>query len=195
MTTQMKAVYIYGSTGTIAKKVNDITEFYHTDHLGSTRLKTSGNGVTITEIQYKPFGEQIDTIEEKYTFNGKELEDTGLYYYGARYYHPETGRFLTRDPLQGERKAPQTLNRYVYCLDNPLKYIDPVGTDPQDTVEEIFDRLLDIEPEEYAEVQGLIDAGINMYEYDLQNGLTKKVNPNFTENVGKMTVLFNMSRS
>jgi len=158
MTTQMEAVYIYGSTGRIAKKVNDITEFYHTDHLGSTRQTTSENGAKVTEIQYKPFGEQINATEEKYTYNGKELDDTGLYYYGARYYDPETGRFLTRDSLQGQREAPQTLNRYVYCLNNPLVYVDPTGnesepSDPQQTVEQIFQRLLKLSPEKYKELQ------------------------------------------
>ncbi|KYK29890.1 MAG: hypothetical protein AYK19_19090 [Theionarchaea archaeon DG-70-1] len=158
MTTQMKAVYIYGPTGKIAKKVNDITEHYHTDHLGSTRLTTSENGVTVTEIHYKPFGEQINATEEKYTYTGKELDDTGLYYYGARYYDPETGRFLTRDSLQGKREAPQTLNRYVYCLNNPLVYVDPTGnesepSDPQQMVEQIFQRLLKLSPEKYKELQ------------------------------------------
>ncbi|MBU7018120.1 MAG: hypothetical protein HXS44_11480 [Theionarchaea archaeon] len=153
MTTQMDAVYIYGPTGRIAKKVNDITEFYHTDHLGSTRLTTSETGSKVTEVQYKPFGEQISTTDERYTYNGKELDSTGLYYYGARYYDPEIGRFLTRDPLQGDKTVPQTLNKYVYCLNNPLRYIDPTGTDAEETVEEIFQRLLAISPEEYQELE------------------------------------------
>jgi RHS repeat-associated protein len=71
------------------------------------------------------------------------LDSTGLYYYGARYYDSDIGRFITRDPLQGERELPQTLNRYAYCLNNPLKYIDPTGNqsdDPQDLVEEVFQR-------------------------------------------------------
>ena len=156
--TQMDAVYIHGPAGRIAKKVNDITEYYHTDHLGSTRLTTSENGVIVTEVQYKPFGEQVNATEEQYTFTGKELDDTGFYYYGARYYDPETGRFLTRDPLQGERGAPQTLNRYVYCLNNPLKYIDPAGTDPKETVEEIFQRMQNVDPATYAELQKQVDS-------------------------------------
>jgi RHS repeat-associated protein len=85
------------------------------------------------------------------------LDDSGLYYYEARYYDPEIGRFISRDPLQGETDSPQTLNRYVYCLNNPLKYIDPAGTDPQETVQNIFNNLLNIDSEEYAEVQALID--------------------------------------
>ena len=65
-----------------------------------------------------------------------------------------------RDPLQGKKEAPQTLNRYVYCLNNPLKYIDPAGTEgvsAQDKVEEVFQRLQDVDPEELAEIQELLD--------------------------------------
>ncbi len=162
MTSQMDGVYVYGPTGKIAKKVNDITEYYHTDHLGSTRVTTSENGETITEIRYKPFGEQINTTEERYTYNGKELDATGLYYYGARYYDPEIGRFLARDPLQGEKEVPQTLNRYVYCLNNPLRYIDPTGNQSdefQDKVEDVFARLSNVDPEQLSEIQEQLDSG------------------------------------
>ncbi len=60
------------------EKVNDITEYYHTDHLGSTRLVTSENGATIEEIMYEPFGEQINVSEEKYIYNRKKRDETGL---------------------------------------------------------------------------------------------------------------------
>jgi RHS repeat-associated protein len=161
-TTQMEAVYVYGPTGQLAKKVNDITEYYHTDHLGSTRLVTSENGVTTEEIMYKPFGEQLNETEERYTYNGKELDETGLYYYGARYYDPMAGRFISRDPLTGRKESPQTLNRYAYCLNNPLKYADPTGTDgedPQKQVEEVFGRLENVNPNLLIEIQKLLDEG------------------------------------
>ncbi|MBU7016411.1 MAG: RHS repeat-associated core domain-containing protein [Theionarchaea archaeon] len=178
ITTQMEAIYVYGPTGKIAKKVNDITEFYHIDHLGSTRLTTSETGAPVTELEYKPFGELINPSEEKYTFNGKELDSTSLYYYGARYYDPDTGRFLTRDPLIGERDSPQTLNRYVYCLNSPLKYVDPTGLDEDEVVRSIFQRLLNLSPDllgmdldEFIEEKGsLIDALMELIEllgYDL----------------------------
>jgi len=54
-------------------------------------------------------------------------EDTGLYYYNARYYDPELGRFIQADPIVPSPDNPQTLNRYAYCGNNPLKYIDPSG--------------------------------------------------------------------
>jgi RHS repeat-associated protein len=158
-TTQMEAVYIYGPTGQLAKKVNDITEYYHTDHLGSTRLVTSENSVTTEEIMYKPFGEQLNETDERYTYNGKELDETGLYYYGARYYNPVIGRFISRDPLTGKKESPQTLNRYAYCLNNPQRYIDPAGEGIRDTVINTFKLLESLEPEDLEEVQAFLDAG------------------------------------
>lgn len=50
-----------------------------------------------------------------------------MYYFGARYYDPLTGRFTTRDTVFGSLNDPQSQNRYVYCLNNPHKYIDPDG--------------------------------------------------------------------
>lgn len=81
-------------------------------------------------IEYIPFGEVF--VEERnnswstpYKFNGKELdEETGLYYYGARYYDPRTSVWLSVDPL-----AEKFLNvsSYVYCDNNPINFIDPDG--------------------------------------------------------------------
>ena len=59
-------------------------------------------------------------------FTGKEYEgDVKLYYYGARYYDPYIGRFTSRDPAQ------QGLNWYVYANNNPLKFVDPNGLQPE----------------------------------------------------------------
>ena len=55
------------------------------------------------------------------------MDSTGLYYYGARYYDPEIGRFITADTIIQSPYDPQTFNRYTYCRNNPLKYIDPTG--------------------------------------------------------------------
>lgn len=60
-------------------------------------------------------------------FTGQRLDSTGLYYYGARYYDPAIGRFISPDPVVQDFTNPQTLNRYSYVLNNPLKYTDPSG--------------------------------------------------------------------
>ncbi|MBU7017299.1 MAG: RHS repeat-associated core domain-containing protein [Theionarchaea archaeon] len=82
----------------------------------------------VVAIVYRPFGE-VSTQEgtENYMFTGKELDETGLYYYGSRYYDPDLGRFITRDSLMGHVSTPQSLNRFAYCQNNPLKYVDPWG--------------------------------------------------------------------
>ncbi|MGD2250885.1 MAG: RHS repeat-associated core domain-containing protein [Candidatus Methanofastidiosia archaeon] len=125
--TGQEATYIQGEKGIIAKTVNGLTEYYTTDHVGSTRLITDENGTILSETEYTPFGSTDK--EGFFLYIGKEKDSTGLYYYGARYYDPDIGRFITRDPLKGKVESPQTLNRYSYCLNNPLKYVDPRGLD------------------------------------------------------------------
>jgi RHS repeat-associated protein len=61
--------------------------------------------------------------------HGQRLDATGLYYYNARYYDATIGRFISADTVIQSLFKPQTLNRYSYCLNNPLKYIDPTGHD------------------------------------------------------------------
>jgi RHS repeat-associated protein len=126
------ATHIYGPKGRLAKRttINQETNtyYYHTDHLGSTRLITDESGNVTADVTYKPFGESALTgSEDHYLFNGKQMDSTGLYYYGARYYDPVLGRFLTRDTEKRTYKISQGLNRYSYCRNNPLSYVDPDG--------------------------------------------------------------------
>lgn len=104
--------------------------YYHSDHLGSSNVITDGNGNLSQYCEYTPYGstarnEGADLVKHKFT--GKELDSTGLYYYGARYYDPEIGRFITADTIVQAPYDPQSLNRYSYCRNNPINYIDPTG--------------------------------------------------------------------
>jgi RHS repeat-associated protein len=131
-TTTGTADYIYGPTGRLAKRTTinqqSNTYYYHTDYLGSTRLVTDGNKTIVTAVTFHPFGESsTQEGSEHYLFTGKEKDVTGLYYYGARYYDPEIGRFTTRDTWPGSIQDPQSLNRHTYCYNNPLKYVDQWG--------------------------------------------------------------------
>jgi RHS repeat-associated protein len=128
------AQYIYGPPGLLAKRTTlnqeTSTYYYHTDHLGSTRLVTDSNKNIVSAMTYHPFGmSSIEEGSEDFLYNGKEKDSTGLYYYGARYYDPDIGKFITRDQQRGSINNPQSLNRYAYCVNNPLKYIDPDGHD------------------------------------------------------------------
>lgn len=74
---------------------------------------------------------QLETqndADERYKYTGqREVVSIGLYYYGARYYDPSIGRFITEDSWPGEIANPQSQNLYIYVVNNPLKYIDPTG--------------------------------------------------------------------
>ncbi len=103
-------------------------EYYHQDHLGSTRLKTDANGDAVFTRNYEPFGPDYDgTGSEEFKYTGKHEDPSGLYYFGARYYDPETGRFITEDLFHGYLTDPQSQNFYTYCRNNPLKYEDYDG--------------------------------------------------------------------
>ncbi|MEW6620620.1 MAG: RHS repeat-associated core domain-containing protein [bacterium] len=94
--------------------------YYHNDHLGSARVITDKDGKVVEQYFYYPFGGGGPVGGP--TFTGKELDDSGLFYFGARYYDPALGRFITPDPVQ----IPAD-NLYIYCANNPLTNIDPNG--------------------------------------------------------------------
>ncbi len=72
--------------------------------------------------------EHSTSNKQPYLFNGKELDfETGLYYYGARYYDPKTSIFLNVDPLVEKTGTP-----YTYTYNNPIRYIDPTGMEAED---------------------------------------------------------------
>ena len=104
--------------------------FYHTDHLGSSNVITDSTGKQIGWTEFAPYGsvsKQNGSHDPKYKFTGKELDNTGLYFYGARYMDPQLGRFITADTIVQAPYDPQSLNRYSYCRNNPINYTDPTG--------------------------------------------------------------------
>ena len=155
--------------------------YYHADHLQSAQFITNAKGEQYEHIEYTPYGELwieetapgIDKLP--FRFTGKELdEETGLYYYGARYLDPKYSRWLSGDPALGEYipKAPiddeakkhnenlpgmggvfnvVNLHVYHYAGNNPIKYIDPDGK-----WFFIDDLLVSI----FAKLEGLQDEGI-----------------------------------
>jgi RHS repeat-associated protein len=121
--------HVYANGLRIAKIVNSSTYYHHQDHLGSTRLVTTSSATDDFSSNYKPFGPQYGASGvEVFKYVG-QLHDTvtGLYPFGARFYDPNVGRFITQDPLLGHPRDPQSLNRYAYARNNPLRYVDPHG--------------------------------------------------------------------
>lgn len=106
-------------------------QFYLFDALGSVSNLTTPAGAIQARYQYDAWGHfraQAGSSWNKFTFTGHEKdEETGLYYFKARFYDPDTGRFLNQDPYLGDVNTPPSLHRYLYAYANPLIYTDPDG--------------------------------------------------------------------
>ena len=120
----------YGFIPTDTANVKDIF-FYNSDHLGSTSYYITDAKANITQFDaYLPYGELLvdehsSSEEMPYKFNGKELDqETGLYYYGARYMNTVTRLWYGVDALA--EKYIQT-SAYIYGGGNPIRIIDPNG--------------------------------------------------------------------
>jgi len=121
-----QAGYGYIANDTTAEE----TFFFHSDHLGSTSYITDDKGNITQYDAYLPYGELLvdehsSSEEMPYKFNGKEFdEETGLYYYGARYFDPRLSLWMSTDRFA--EKYPNS-SPYSYCLGNPLGSIDING--------------------------------------------------------------------
>ena len=127
----------YGYVSTDTTNIEEIF-FYHSDHLGSTSYITDAKA-NITQFDaYLPYGELLvdehnSSEEMPYKFNGKELDqETGLYYYGARYMNPVTSLWYGVDPMAEKY---MTIGAYVYCVSNPIRFLDLIGKEPGDFFE------------------------------------------------------------
>ncbi len=129
------------ATGTVtyypvagAMRVNSTLYFVLKDNLSSASVVTDAAGTVVGEDRFYPFGETRFTTGNMFTdklFTGqREITGLGIYHYGARFYSPKLGRFLSADTMVPGYANPQNLNRYSYVLNNPLGYIDPTGHNP-----------------------------------------------------------------
>jgi RHS repeat-associated protein len=120
----------------VAMKENTILRYLLSDHLGSTALNVSQALVKDSEVRYYAFGSDrftSGTMPTTYRYTGQRAEQgIGLYYYNARWYDAALGRFAQADTIVPQPGNPQSLNRYSYVLNNPLRYVDPTGHGEQD---------------------------------------------------------------
>lgn len=140
--------------------------------MGSTNLITNFDGEITQSVAYIPYGEVF--VEERngnwtspYLFNAKELdEETGLYYYGARYLDPAGVRWLSVDQ-KFEKYA--GISPYSYCLDNPIRLIDPNGEETKIS-EILINYGINLPPFAAGVIDGVIDAspmGVVTFGYDI----------------------------
>ena len=116
-----------GGIGSIIKiERGGQSQYLHYNWRGDVVLITNGSGEIIQKYDYEAFGKQLNTasIDNEHQFSTKEFnEDSGLQYFGRRFYYPELGRFISPDPLW----FINGLNRYVFVRNNPIIFIDPLG--------------------------------------------------------------------
>ncbi len=141
--------------------------YYHPNHLGSTSFVTDQNQTITQGFLYAPFGEITteyninfgNNVIPKYSFNAKELdEETGMFYYEARYYAPPV--FTSRDPLFEKYFW---MTPYAYCANNPVKYVDPDGR-----------KERPFNPETDKKITCKFGTSTPIYKYD-ENGNVKRL--------------------
>jgi len=121
--------YVYGLGLISAQKSDGSTYIYHGDFRGSVVAVTDNSSEITNSYQYDEFGilinesEQIENIFKYVGLHGVQHDDDGLYFMRARYYDPNTGRFISEDPIWGD-------NLYSYSLNDPVNHIDPDGELP-----------------------------------------------------------------
>jgi RHS repeat-associated protein len=124
-----RTITYYPTAG--AMRINSTLYYVLKDHLGSASVVTDASGNILGEQRYYPFGEtrlSTGTIFTDRLFTGqREMAGLGIYHYGARFYSPKLGRFLSADSIVPNPSNPQDLNRFSYVRNNPLRYIDPSG--------------------------------------------------------------------
>ena len=133
LTTSVVTTSYYLGDKLIAQREATTLRYVHQDSLSGTSVMSNSSGGSVGSILYYPYGAtRAGSVPTDKLFTGQRLDDTGLYYYGARYYDSTIGRFISPDSLVPNWMNPQSLNRYSYCINNPLKYIDPSGHDEKD---------------------------------------------------------------
>ena len=114
------------------------------DSLGSMTAFTNTQGNTDANCRYDAWGniiEQTGSTSVPVTYTGHYLDsETGLLYFGARYYDSSLGRFITQDPITGNIMNPPSLHRYLYAYSNPMRYVDLDGYESVSLTHELAEK-------------------------------------------------------
>jgi len=134
-TSTMKKYYYHGTTRVAMRQGSSTYYWLLGDHLGSTTVTANSSGAKSAEIRYKAWGEERYTwgaTPTTFRYTGQRQEASlggvaGLYYYKARWYDPELGRFIQADTLVPEPGKPLSWDRFAYVRNDPVRYTDPTG--------------------------------------------------------------------
>ena len=133
-TTTVKKTYMAGSISIAVRTIvgeSNTLNWVLGDHLGSSSVTTTDDGTWYSELRYSAFGEtrySSGITPTDYRYTGQlEQADVNLYYYNARWYDPELGRFIQADTIVPEPGRSKSYDRYTYVNNNPVRYTDPSG--------------------------------------------------------------------
>ncbi|MBE0417697.1 MAG: RHS repeat-associated core domain-containing protein [Coriobacteriia bacterium] len=148
------ATFAHDDLGQLHSMTRDgSTYYYHANHRGDVVAITGAAGDIVNTYTYDPCGSPLtadEGVKNPYRYAGYRFDETtGLYYLWNRYYDAETCRFLTRDVWPGELESPLSMNAYLYCLGDPVNWVDPSGlcgesVDPWDELDPLGQAALGI---------------------------------------------------
>ena len=181
----MDTAYVYGTDRLSLDRFDGSTGYYLYDPKGSATGITNGEGQICLSYRYGAFGEityGAPQYENIYAYNGESYNpNVGSLYLRARYYNVAAGAFFTEDSYLGNLREPLTLNRYVYCVGNPVNYVDPSGHFVPALAGAIIGGISGLVMGTVTEVGRLIDQGS---DYDWQAGLLNVGNSGMAGFVG-----------
>ncbi|MGE4444338.1 MAG: RHS repeat-associated core domain-containing protein [Candidatus Altimarinota bacterium] len=170
-----------GTDNLVAYELDNVRYYFHKNHLGSIDGITDNSGDIVIEYEYDSFGNTYvvesgelidiseysgDTFQNERLYTGREFDfEIGLYYNRARYYSPELGRFISRDPID----IADDINLYAYVGNNPVMFVDLMGLKAKDAFVEAYDNYLAIEKLIYN--FGVFDVRYLMLDSNLRESL------------------------
>jgi RHS repeat-associated protein len=125
-----------GSTNDHADGISSGTYLLHSNHRGDIISVSDFSGSWVAEYQYTPFGNPLSesgTFSSRYRFSSKELDVSGLYYYGYRYYAPQLCRWISPDPIA----EVGDFNLYRFCENDPVNFVDSLGNESRPITEKV----------------------------------------------------------
>lgn len=151
-----KTNYVYDGRGSVAQTIN--APVLGENAIGT--LQEVQSTVTIQSYVYTPFGEQLKTKTSGFTYNAETYDAvTGMINLRARQYEPAMNRFNQKDILKGQVTTPLSLNRYGYCWNSPMMFVDPSGEVLDDAIRTGIEWSMADGPLPFGEVAAIVLIG------------------------------------
>jgi RHS repeat-associated protein len=157
--------YYYSGSSLVYSSSGEEERFYFQDRLGSNRISVNSEG-DVKNFKSLPYGQVIQEGIQ-YGFTGKEKDESGLYYFGARYYDSDLGKFTSVDPVASELP-------YAYVSNNPMMLVDPSGMFDQTYLsagDDIFTQIENYVPD--PEVVGSISQTDYLSKFPMNNPMNQ----------------------